>query len=264
MHSIDGLLDLTGRVAVITGAASGIGAAVTRRLAEAGADVHLLDIDKTAMDALVDQLRSAGVHAEGWTVDLRSEESIEDFFTAFATAGNSPHILVNNAGVAPRRPTLQISAADWDDVLNLNLRGAYLVASRAAQAMIDATFPGVIVNMSSSTAHRADANPLHYRVSKTGLVAMTQSLAVELGRYGIRVVAVAPTLVNTPALQHALEAAGPDAFRTLGLETFVKRLPLRRMAEPNDVANGVLFLVSDMASMITGSVLDIDGGQTAK
>ena len=130
--------------------------------------------------------------------------------------------------------------------------------------MIDATFPGVIVNMSSSTAHRADANPLHYRVSKTGLVAMTQSLAVELGRYGIRVVAVAPTLVNTPALQHALEAAGPDAFRTLGLETFVKRLPLRRMAEPNDVANGVLFLVSDMASMITGSVLDIDGGQTAK
>jgi NAD(P)-dependent dehydrogenase (short-subunit alcohol dehydrogenase family) len=118
--------------------------------------------------------------------------------------------------------------------------------------------------MSSSTAHRADANPLHYRVSKTGLVSMTQSLAVELGRHAIRVVAVAPTLVSTPPLRAILEAGGPNAFADLGFEAFVKRLPLRRMAEPDDVANGVLFLASDMAAMITGSVLDIDGGQTAK
>ena len=87
---------------------------------------------------------------------------------------------------------------------------------------------------------------------------------MELGRHGIRVVAVAPTLVNTPPLQEALKAAGPDAFSELGFETFVKRLPLRRMAEPDDVVDGVLFLVSDMAAMITGSVLNIDSGQTAK
>jgi NAD(P)-dependent dehydrogenase (short-subunit alcohol dehydrogenase family) len=259
MQPHDQLLDLTGRTAVITGAAGGIGAAITRRLAEAGADVHLLDIDKTALDALAGQLRSAGVRAQCWAVDLRREDSINEFFTAFGDAGHTPRIWV-----APRRPALKISAADWDEVLDLNLRAAYLAASRAAQMMIDAAVPGVIVNMSSSTAHRADANPLHYRVSKTGLVSMTQSLAVELGRHGIRVVAVAPTLVNTPPLQAMLEAGGPNAFAELGFETFVKRLPLRRMAEPDDVANGVLFLVSDMAAMITGSVLDIDGGQTAK
>jgi NAD(P)-dependent dehydrogenase (short-subunit alcohol dehydrogenase family) len=264
MQPHDQLLDLTGRTAVITGAAGGIGAAITRRLAEAGADVHLLDIDKTALDALAGQLRSAGVRAQCWAVDLRREDSINEFFTAFGDAGHTPRIWVNNAGIAPRRPALKISAADWDEVLDLNLRAAYLAASRAAQMMIDAAVPGVIVNMSSSTAHRADANPLHYRVSKTGLVSMTQSLAVELGRHGIRVVAVAPTLVNTPPLQAMLEAGGPNAFAELGFETFVKRLPLRRMAEPDDVANGVLFLVSDMAAMITGSVLDIDGGQTAK
>jgi NAD(P)-dependent dehydrogenase (short-subunit alcohol dehydrogenase family) len=264
MQRHDKLLDLTGRTAVITGAAGGIGAAITRRLANAGADVHLLDIDASALDALVDQLRTAGLKAQGWTVDLRRQDSLDEFFTAFNAEGYTPRIWVNNAGIAPRRPALNITAADWDDVLNLNLRGAYLAASRAAAAMIEASVPGVIVNMSSSTAHRADANPLHYRVSKTGLVAVTQSLAVELGRHGIRVVAVAPTLVNTPPLQEALRAAGPDAFSKLGFETFVKRLPLRRMAEPDDVADGVLFLVSDMAAMITGSVLDIDGGQTAK
>jgi NAD(P)-dependent dehydrogenase (short-subunit alcohol dehydrogenase family) len=138
----DQLLDLTGRTAVITGAAGGIGAAVTRRLAEAGADVHLLDIDQTALDALAGQLRSDGVRAQCWAVDLRREDSINEFFTAFGGAGHTPRIWVNNAGIAPRRPALKISAADWDDVLDLNLRAAYLAASRAAQMMIDAAVPG--------------------------------------------------------------------------------------------------------------------------
>jgi NAD(P)-dependent dehydrogenase (short-subunit alcohol dehydrogenase family) len=149
------------------------------------------------------------VRAESWTVDLRRQDAIDEFFTVFGGAGHTPRIWVSNAGIAPRRPALSISAADWDDVLDLNLRAAYLAASRAAQMMIEALWPGVIVNMSSSTAHRADANPLHYRVCKTGLVAMTQSLAVELGRHGIRVVAVAPTLVNTPPLQEALKRPAP-------------------------------------------------------
>ena len=255
------LLDLSGRCAVVTGAAGGIGSAICRVLGAAGAELHLLDSDADGLARQADDLRGAGITATPWTIDLRSEPAIEGFFAEFA---RSPDIWVNNAGVAPRKPALEITASEWDAVHDLNLRAAYLCAKHAARAMLDAATKGVIVNMTSSTAHRADANPLHYRVSKTGLISLTQSLAVELGPAGIRAVAVAPTLVNTPPLQEMVAAAGDDGFTRLGFAAFVKRLPLRRMAEPDDVAYGVLFLVSDMASMITGSVLDIDGGQTAK
>jgi NAD(P)-dependent dehydrogenase (short-subunit alcohol dehydrogenase family) len=145
-------------------------------------------------------------------------------------------IWINNAGIAPRASALEISDAEWDKVLDLNLRGAFIGAKCAARAMMARGRGGVIANIASSTVYRVSSNPAHYRVSKAGLVALTQSLAVELGPSGIRVLAIAPTLTATPGVQ-SLRNKGLSA----GLDEFIKRLPLKRIATPDEVARVVLF-----------------------
>lgn len=132
-------------------------------------------------------------------------------------------------------------------------------AQIAAKAMVQRGRGGVIVNMLSSCVYRVGGNPAHYRASKAGLLAITQSLAVELGRHNVRVIGVAPTLINTPRVEQLRE----DGFAT-GLDAFVRRLPLRRIGTADEVATAALFAVSDMASFMTGCVLDVDGGETAK
>ena len=165
-------------------------------------------------------------------------------------------IWVNNAGISPRVDALQMTDEQWDAVIDLNLRAAFIGARSAARQCGRRGRSGVIVNMASSTVKRVSANPMHYRVSKQGLVAMTQSLAVELGKHGIRVVAIAPTLVETPWVSE-LRARGYGE----GFDKFVKRLPIPRIGLPDDVARVVLFAVSDMASFVTGTVLEVDGGE---
>jgi NAD(P)-dependent dehydrogenase (short-subunit alcohol dehydrogenase family) len=167
-------------------------------------------------------------------------------------------IWVNNAGIAPRSPILEISSAEWDKVLDLNLRGAFIGAKCAARIMVERR-RGVIINIASSTIQRVSGNPVHYRVSKAGLVALTQSLAIELGASDIRVLAIAPTLTATPLVEH-LRNTGLSA----GLDEFARRLPLKRVATADEVARVVLFAVSDMAAFMTGSVLTVDGGETHK
>ena len=259
LPSIAELYDLRGRSAVITGAAQGIGAAIARRLAEAGADLFLIDVDETHLCATRDALKKWGPKVEIRIADVAREDALTSACKDCVELLEKIDIWVNNAGIAPRSPVLEISSAEWDKVLDLNLRGAFIGAKCAARTMIERGRGGVIVNIASSTVYRVTANPVHYRVSKAGLVALTQSLAIELGGSGIRVLAIAPTLTATPGVQY-LRNMGLSA----GLDEFVRRLPLKRIATPDEVARVVLFAVSDMAVFMTGTVLTVDGGETHK
>jgi NAD(P)-dependent dehydrogenase (short-subunit alcohol dehydrogenase family) len=258
LPSIAELYDLRGRAAVVTGAARGIGAAIARRLAEAGADLFLLDIDGPHLCETRDTLQKWGARVEICIADIAQEDVLTNACKECVELLGKIDIWVNNAGVAPRSPILEINSAQWDKVIDLNLRAAFIGAKCAACTMVQCG-RGVIVNIASSTVYRVTENPAHYRVSKAGLVALTQSLAIELGASGIRVLAIAPTLTATPLVEH-LRSTGLST----GLDEFVRRLPLKRIATPDEVARVVLFAVSDMASFMTGSVLTVDGGETHK
>jgi NAD(P)-dependent dehydrogenase (short-subunit alcohol dehydrogenase family) len=258
--SIETLLSLKGRSAVITGAAQGIGAAVAARFLEAGASVMLVDRNESALLKTVEGFQSPVIAA---CVDVRDEDALAAAANRAITELGGIDIWVNNAGIAPRRPVLEITAQEWDDVMALNLRSALVGAQLAARDMISRSRSGVILNMVSSTVRRVGANAAHYRASKLGLLALTQNLAVELGRYGIRVVGIAPTLTDTPLVQ-SLRREGRARGGSAGLDEFVRRLPLRRIAEPDDIARVALFAASDLAAFVTGTVIDVDGGESQK
>jgi NAD(P)-dependent dehydrogenase (short-subunit alcohol dehydrogenase family) len=258
LRSIAELYNLRGRSAVITGAAQGIGAAIARRLAEARADLFLVDIDERRLCDTRAALKKWGTRIEIRIADVAQEDALAAACKECIELFEKIDIWVNNAGIAPRSPILEISSAEWDKVLDLNLRGAFIGAKCAARIMEERR-RGVIINIASSTIERVSGNPAHYRVSKAGLVALTQSLAIELGASDIRVLAIAPTLTATPLVEH-LRNTGLSA----GLDEFARRLPMKRVATPDEVSRVVLFAVSDMAAFMTGSVLTVDGGETHK
>jgi len=254
--SLAKLLSLKGRNAVITGAARGIGAAIAARLAEAGADLFLIDRDGDQLPVRARELARFGGRVRSSILDLTDGDALQAAADDAVAQLGSIDIWVNNAGISPRVDSLMMTDEQWDAVINLNLRAAFIGARSAARHMRASGRSGVIVNMASSTVKRVSANPMHYRVSKQGLVAMTQSLAVELGKHGIRVIAIAPTLVDTPWVSELRTRGYGEGF-----DRFVKRLPIPRIGLPDDVARVVLFAVSDMASFVTGTVLDVDGGE---
>jgi NAD(P)-dependent dehydrogenase (short-subunit alcohol dehydrogenase family) len=256
LPSLTKLVSLNQRVAVITGAARGIGAAIAFRVAEAGANLFLLDRDEKALQQTVSQVVPFGHKPCTAVLDLTDSAALQAAADQAVAQHGGIDIWINNAGISPRVGALDMTDEQWDAVLDLNLRAAFVGSRSAARHMRAAGRGGVIVNMASSTVKRVSANPMHYRVSKQGLVAMTQSLAVELGRHGIRVIAIAPTLIETPWVTE-LRGQGYSE----GFDRFVKRLPLGRIGTPDDVARVVLFAVSDLAAYVTGTMLEVDGGE---
>ena len=218
----------------------------------------LVDRDEAALKTTADHL---GRNVVACRADVRDEEALRYAAERAVSELGGIDIWVNNAGVAPRRRVLDITPAEWDDVMALNLRSALIGSQLAARHMIAVKRPGVILNMLSSSVRRVAANPAHYRASKLGLLALTQNLAVELGRHGIRVLGIAPTLTDTPLVQ-SLRIQSEEM--RAGLDEYVRRLPLRRIAEPDEVARVVLFAASDLASFMTGCVIDVDGGEAQK
>jgi NAD(P)-dependent dehydrogenase (short-subunit alcohol dehydrogenase family) len=264
MSDIERLLRLDGRVAVITGGAQGIGFAIARRLAQAGAKVALGDlVEASARDAAQTIATELGVQSVGLALDVRDEKSVVSFADQVEASLGPLTVWVNNAGIYPMRHLVDMDAAEWDLVNDVNLRGTFLGAREAARRMTRS--PGmsgrVILNLASVSSCRGRVGLAHYVASKHGALGLTRSLAVELGPQGIRVLAVAPTLVATPGLAERKKSGGGDVE---GLEGSVAAgLPLGRIAQPDDVANAALFCVSDMASLVTGSTIFVDAGATA-
>ncbi len=250
------LLALSGRVAVVTGGARGIGRACCERLAEAGARVVVADLD---LDAAREAAAALGAGACAIGVDVRDEPSVVALAEGVRASHGRLDIWVNGAGIYPTSPLLDLTVQEWEQVLDVNLRGTLLGAREAARAMIAGGGEGVIVNISSTAAHRIDApGAAHYAASKFAVRGLTQALAVELGPRGIRVLAVAPTVTLTPGLEQQRQALEQAGF---ALDELGPRLPLGRVAVPDDVARVVLFCASDLSLLMTGSTLLVDAGE---
>ena len=261
--SIQELISLKGRTAVVTGGASGIGFAISSRLAEAGATVIIGDLNEETAASAAKQLKQYGGNHDSIHLDVNDASSITsvaDF--AFKVTGRLD-IWVNNAGIYPSKPVLEITDDEWDLVHSLNTRGTFIGAREAAKRMIEHEIKGVIVNIVSTAAYNASngANPAHYVATKHAVAGLTKSLAVELGSKGIRAVAVAPTLSETPGVAFKRKN---DKGMDEALNAYAANLPLGRLGLPDDVARAVLFAASDLATFVSGSIILADGGDIAR
>lgn len=247
--------DLTDRVAVVTGGAQGLGAAIARALADHGATIALLDVKADAVAAAAEQLaRETGRTAEGHGCDTRDKSQVEDCVEGIAARFGRIDILVNNAGIHRRGTPTDYNPQDLADVFAVNLVGCYHVAGAVGKVML-AQKCGSIVNVSALGGGIVGLGRggSIYAMTKGGIVSLTRDLAAEWGRHGIRVNAVAPGWIRTPMTQ-PLQNDPNRAAKVL------ERVPLRRWGEPDDVAGVVVFLASDAAAYVTGCTIPIDGG----
>lgn len=246
---------LAGKVAVVTGSSSGIGAEIAARFAEAGAAVVLnANQNEKGLQQVVARLGSLGHRILPVLVDISGTQGAESLVSAAVAQFSRIDVLVNNAGVQPLKALLDINAEDWDFVVGTNLRGTFLCTQAAARQMIAQGDGGAIINISSIEAASPAPNHSHYGASKAGINNFTKAAAIELGRYGIRVNAVAPGLIDTGGL----EQAWPE-----GVNRWQQAAPLRRTGHGMDVADACLFLASPAARWITGVILPVDGGVLA-
>ncbi len=244
------------RTAVVTGAARGIGAAIARRLAASGMAVAVLDLDDAACAATVEAIVSAGGSALAIGADVADETAVGDAIERVEAELGAPTVLVNNAGIIRDNLLFKMSVSDWDDVMNVHLRGAFLM-SRAVQGfMVKANF-GRIVNLSSSSAqgNRGQAN---YSAAKAGLQGFTKTLAIELGRYGITANAIAPGFIETD-MTRATAARMRVDFEDMKSH-LVSQIPVGRAGQPEDIAELAAFLVSEGAGFVSGQVIYAAGG----
>ncbi|MBA2532270.1 MAG: 3-oxoacyl-ACP reductase FabG [Nocardioidaceae bacterium] len=243
------------RVVLVTGAARGIGAATATRFAHEGARVAVLDLDSEAAVATADSLEAAASIGVG--CDVADGEAVASAVQRVVDELGGLHILVNNAGVTRDNLLFKMTESDWDTVMNVHLRGAFLMSKAAQRLFVDQRY-GKIVNLSSVSAlgNRGQAN---YAAAKMGIQGFTRSLAIELGPYGINVNAVAPGFIVTAMTDETARRVGalPEEFQR-GIADVT---PVRRVGQPTDVASAVTFLASDEASFITGQTLYVDGGR---
>ncbi len=257
------LLDLKGQVALVTGGAMGIGQAIASRLAEAGAAIMLSDINLEALQQTQGQFQASGYKVAINQADARNLDDIPKTIQATVDAFGRIDILINNAGIFPFVPALQLTEQQWDSVIDLNLKGSFFHAQAAARKMVESGEGGKIVNISSVTAVRPGANMSHYNATKSGLISLTQTLALELGPNQIRVNAVVVGGVNTPGAQQAsaglMASMTPEELAAF-FAASLSKIPLRRVGDADEVAKAALFLVSSAADYITGTTVTVDGG----
>ena len=241
---------LTDKVAVITGGARGIGLTIAKRFAAEGADCALYDVQAPLLEQAASELRAMGRRAEIFQVDVTKGDDVHSAVEKTLDKFGKVDILINNAGITRDGLLLRMSEQDWDVVLNVNLRGAFLCTKAAAKPMIKAR-AGRIVNMASIIGVIGNAGQANYAASKAGLIGLTKSTAKELASRGITCNAIAPGFIQTE-MTHAL----PEETK----QQLLAVIPLGTLGEPRDVAEAALFLVSDAARYITGHVLQVDGG----
>ncbi len=241
---------LDGKKALVTGAARGIGRAIAEKLAAAGADVAVCDLKVDWLAETEQAIQSLGRQALTLATDVGQAQSVQQTVNETLKAFGRLDILINNAGITRDGFLIRMSEDDWDQVLTVNLKGAFLFTKAVARGMIKQK-SGVIVNLASIIGLIGNAGQCNYAASKAGLIALTKSAARELASRNIRINAVAPGFIETK-----MTAALPEAVRAKMLEA----IPMARFGAPDDVANVVLFLASPAAAYMTGQVLSISGG----
>ena len=246
--------DLTGKVALVTGASSGLGVHFARTLAAAGASVAIAARRAERLASLQAELQSSGRKAVAVELDVQSGDSITAAFAAVEEALGPIDIVVNNAGISIVRPALEMPVEDWDAVVNTNLRGAWLVAQTAGKRWLMGKRPGVIVNIASILGLRTIGQVAPYNASKAGLIHLTRALAMEWARHDIRVNAICPGYIETEM--------NSDFWKTPGGQRLIDRIPQRRIGKPEHLDGALLLLSSEAGSFMTGSVLTVDGGHT--
>ena len=248
--------NLTGRVAIVTGAGRGIGAATAKRLAADGAAVAVIDLREADTAETVAAIQQAGGTAVGIGCDVSQADQVEQAVKKVADDFGHIDILVNNAGVIRDNLLFKMTESDWDTVMNVHLKGAFLCSKAVQSYMVNQKY-GKIVNTSSTSAlgNRGQAN---YSAAKMGLQGFTRTLAIELGPFNINVNAVAPGFIDTEMTKATAERVGadPEQFKKMAAE----QIPLRRVGKPEDIANVVAFLVSEDSSYVSGQVICIAGG----
>jgi 3-oxoacyl-[acyl-carrier protein] reductase len=245
-------LGLQGKTAIVTGAARGLGAATARRLAHEGANVVIADLNSDLANALAESLRSEGGNALGVAADITNAHDVDRLVQETTRAFGGIHILVNNAGITRDNYLVRMSEDDWDLVMNVMLKGAFLTTRAVMPAMIEQHW-GRVINI-SSRAHFDNPTQSNYSAAKAGLIGMTKALSMEQGRYGITVNAVAPGFIDTEMVQSL------PTYETIK-ERAIQAQPVKRIGHPDDVANAVAFLASECASFISGEVVHVTGGR---
>ena len=246
--------DLSGKVALVTGASSGLGVHFARTLAAAGASVAIAARRADRLASLQAELLEAGVKAAAVELDVQSGKSVNAAFDAAEKMLGAIDIVVNNAGISIVKPALDMPEEDWDAVVDTNLRGAWLVAQTAAKRWVAAKRPGVIVNIASILGLRTIGQVAPYNASKAGLIHLTRALAMEWARHSIRVNAICPGYIETEMNR--------DFWKTSGGQRLIERIPQRRIGQPEHLDGALLLLASDAGTFMTGSVLTVDGGHT--
>ncbi len=247
------MMSLEGKAAIVTGGAMGIGLGIALRLAQAGASVTVADINDEAGNQTVEQIKSTGANAQFVRADTSSVSDAENAVEATIKAFGSLDVLVNAAGVYPFTKVMEITEEAWDRVFDINTKGAFFFSQAAAQGMIKAGHGGRIINIASVGALSPTGGLAHYDSSKSAVIMITKTMALELGEHDISVNAIAPGAIVTPGTNNRL---GGDRGKFLATN-----LPLKRLGEPDDIAKVVLFLTSAAADYMTGSIVVVDGGR---
>ncbi|MDQ2756079.1 MAG: 3-oxoacyl-ACP reductase FabG [Actinomycetota bacterium] len=246
----------TPRTAIVTGAARGIGAATAKRLAADGHAVGVLDLDEAACAETVDAITAAGGRALAVGVDVSKADQVEAAVARVAAELGAPTILVNNAGITRDNLIFKMTEEDWDSVMGVHLRGAFLMTKAVQTHMTQEKF-GRIVNLSSTSAlgNRGQAN---YSAAKAGMQGLTKTLAIELGKFGVTANAIAPGFIQTEMTKATADRLG------VGFDDFIafsaKEIPVQRVGQPEDIAATVSFLTSDEAGFVSGQVIYVAGG----
>ena len=252
------LLDLAGKTAIVTGGAMGIGEGIVARLAEAGANVVIADMDQAAAETTAQKYVELGLKATAVKADVSDQVAVAAMVAAAVNAYGTVDILVNNAGIYPNKPLNQLELDEFERIIHVNLRSVYLCTKAVSEQMIKQGHGGRIINITSIDAlHPSMVGLAAYDASKHGVWGFTKNTALELSQHNILVNAIAPGGITTPGVA---KSGGGAAIDPAVLKAFEDKIPMHRFGQPDDIGKVALFLASEMSSYMTGSQIVVDGG----